>query len=375
MAGIHLFRPVVYQTSIDAVTEVLKSGWTGLGPKTQQFERDFAAYTEAKFCVALNSCTSALHLALRLLDLEEGDEVITTAMTFVSTNHAILYEGAKPVFADVQLNTGCIDPEDVEAKITPKTRAIIAVHYGGYPCDIDRLHKIGRDHNIPIIEDCAHAAGASYRGQKIGSLSTINCFSFHSVKNLSIGDGGAITTQSAVYDERLRKLRWLGINKSTFARTETSDSNLNPRAYAWKYDVEEVGFKYHMNDISAAIGIEQLKMLDQDNSRRAEIAHRYRKELGSVPGITLMKISSDRRSSNHIMAIRAEGRDRLMDSLKQQDIHCGVHYLLNDQYRMYDRTPLPNARQLQDELISLPQHLMLTDDDVARVIKSIKKGW
>lgn len=375
MGSINLFRPVVHDEAIEAVSEVLRSGWTGLGPKTKQFEEDFARYVGAPYCVALNSCTSALHLALCLLDVTEGDEVISTPITFVSTNHAILYQRATPVFADVQLDTACIDPKDVERKITAKTKAIIAVHYAGYPCDLDELQDISRKYNIPLVEDCAHAAGAAYRDKKIGAVSTINCFSFHSVKNLSIGDGGAITTHSRFYYDRLMKLRWLGIDKSTYARTELSSSNLNPRAYAWKYDVPLVGYKYHMNDILAAIGVEQLKYLDIDNARRAEIVSIYRKELATIPGVTLLRQESHKKSSNHIFAIRAQGRDKLMDKFKQNDIHCGVHYLRNDFYPMYKMHQLPSAQQLQDELISLPLHLSLTDDDIQRVLNVIKTGW
>lgn len=375
MNSIHLFRPVVSEAAIQAVSEVLRSGWTGLGPKTAQFEKDFGNYVGAPYCAALNSCTSALHLAMCLLDIGEGDEVISTPITFVSTNHAILYQHATPVFADVELDTVCIDPYDVEAKITEKTKAIIAVHYGGYPCDLDKLTEISHKYNIPVIEDCAHAAGSEFRGKKVGSISSINCFSFHSVKNLSIGDGGAITTHNKFYYEKLIKLRWLGIDKSTFTRTEVSDSNLNPRAYAWKYNVPLLGYKYHMNDILAAIGIEQLKLLDAENARRATIADMYRNGLANVPGITLLRREAHKKSSNHIFAVRVDGRDRLMDKLKQSDIHAGVHYLRNDLYPVYTKCELPNAQRLQEELISLPLHLMLTDEDVQRVISVIKSGW
>ena len=375
MGSIHLFRPVVSEAAIQAVAEVLRSGWTGLGPKTQLFEQDFAAYVGAKYCVALNSCTSALHLALHLLNLEEGDEVISTPLTFVSTNHAILYERATPVFADVQLETGCIDPVDIEKKITEKTKAIMAVHYGGYPCDIDQIHTIARTYGLHVIEDCAHACGSMYRGQMIGSISSLNCFSFHSVKNLSLGDGGAITTDNKFYYDRLMKLRWLGIDKSTFARTEMSGSNLNPRAYAWKYNVPEIGFKMHMNDINAAIGIEQLKLLDKENGRRAEIVEMYREGLKDVAGITFMKREADRRSSNHILAIRAEKRDNLLDKMKSNDIHPGVHYLRNDLFPMYKASNLPNTARLQDELLSLPLHLALTNEEIGFVIDIIRRDW
>jgi len=375
MNSIHLFRPVVSEAAIQAVAEVLRSGWTGLGPKTQQFEQDFAKYVGSKYCVALNSCTSALHLALHLLNLQEGDEVISTPLTFVSTNHAILYNRLTPVFADVQLETACLDPKSIESRITEKTKAILVVHFGGYPADMDEIHTIARTYGLHVVEDCAHASGAMYRGQMVGSVSALNCFSFHSVKNLSVGDMGCITTDNRFYYDRLMKLRWLGIDKSTFNRTEVSTSTLNPRAYAWLYGCEEVGFKYHANDISATIAIEQLKLLDKENQQRVKVVSIYTQELVNVPGITLLEKSKDRISSNHIFAVRAQRRDQLMDKLKQNDIHCGVHYRLNTRYPMYPATSLPNAEKLESELISLPLHLMLTEEDIQFVIDVIRKGW
>lgn len=376
MSSIHLFRPVISEAAIEAVSKVLRSGWTGLGPKTKQFEEDFAKFVGAKYCVGLNSCTSAIHLALHLLDLEEGDEVVTTPLTFVSTNHAILYERATPVFADVRLGDGNLDPDDVEQRITEKTKAIIVVHYGGNPCDMDRFHEVSRTYNIPVMEDCAHAAGSRYREKRTGSISSLNCFSFHSVKNLSIGDGGAVTTDNKFYYERLLKLRWLGIDKSTFTRTEMAQSNLNPKAYAWKYGVPEIGFKYHMNDIMAAIGIEQLKLLEDENEQRVSISQKYRENLHEIPGV-LGFLTTDKQnySAHHICAMRVKNRDDLMDKMKSCDIHPGVHYLLNTHYPMYEETDLPNAKQLENELISLPLHLALTDENVQRVIDVIKSGW
>jgi perosamine synthetase len=373
--SIHLFKPVVSEAAISAVSEVLRSGWTGLGPKTKQFERDFADYVGAKYCVGVNSCTSALHLALHVLNLSEGDEVISTPLTFVSTNHAILYEKATPIFADVEEEYPNIDPDDVERKITPRTKAIIIVHYGGQPCRLERFQEISHTYNIPIIEDCAHAAGASWCGQKIGSISSLNCFSFHSVKNLSIGDGGAVTTNNPLYDERLRRLCWLGIDKSTYNRTSLVMSDKIPKAYAWQYSVPEKGFKYHMNDIMAAIGIEQLKLLDGENKRRAEIVQMYTEELTGVKGVQLLEQRDDVVSSNHIFAIVVEDREKLINKLKAYDIHPGVHYLLNTRYPMYKEVPLPNAEKFERTLLSLPLHLALTDEDVQRVIDVIKKGW
>jgi len=371
--SINLFKPVISEESIKAVTEVLQSGWIGLGPKTKQFEDDFSAYTGANHTVALNSATSSLHLAMKLIDLKEGDEVITTPLTFVSTNHAILYERGVPVFADVQPDTLNIDPEDIKRKITEKTKAIVCVHFAGYPCDLDEIHEIARAYNLVVIEDCAHAAGAEYKGKKIGSYSSINCFSFHAVKNLPMGDGGAVTTNNEFYDARLRKLRWLGIDKDTYVRTDNKD--LTSQAYAWKYNVDEVGYKYHMNDISAAIGIEELKRLDKNNQKRRSLAAVYKEGLKNVKGIELLEYKDDRVTSQHICCVKADKRNHLVDHLKSNDINPGVHYLRNDLYPMYKEANLPNLESVHDKLISLPLHLHLSDQDIKTVVEVIKKGW
>jgi perosamine synthetase len=202
---IPLFRPVVSEEAIKSVVEVLRSGWLGLGPRTEAFERNFADYIGVPYCAGLNSCTAALHLGLSLLDLKPGSEVITTALTFISTNHAILYNGLKPVFADVQPETGNLDVKSVSQMISEKTGAIMLMHYGGYPCDLDDFYDLSRKYNIPIIEDCAHACGATYKGKRIGSHGNIHAFSFHAVKNLTAGDGGALTVKSEKHYLRLKK--------------------------------------------------------------------------------------------------------------------------------------------------------------------------
>jgi len=370
--SINLFKPKIYEESIEAVTEVLRSGWTGLGPKTKKFENDFSKYVNSKYAVGMNSATSALHLAMKLINLKEGDEIITSPITFVSTNHAILYEKGVPVFADVQKDTINIDPEDIKRKITKKTKAIICVHFGGYPCDMDEIHKIARDYDLYVIEDCAHATGSSYKGQKIGSISSINCFSFHSVKNLSICDGGAITTNSELYNDRLKKLRWLGINKSTHDRTK-EDGKEKSIIYSWKYDVDEIGYKYHMNDIMASIGIEQLKYVEKDNDRRREIASIYNEGLRNIDGIELLNYKDDRITSRHLYVMKVDRRDKLIMHLKNNGIAPGVHYLRNDYYNMYDKTHLSNVDEIQDKIISLPLHLHLTNEEVEYVINTIKK--
>jgi len=365
---IPLFKPVICEEAIEAVSDVLRSGWIGLGPKTEAFEQDFAKYIGAPYAVALNSCTAGLHLGLLLLNLPAGAEVITTPLTFVSTNHAILYSGCKPIFADIQLQTGNLDVESVSQRITERTGAIMLMHYAGYPCDIDEFYKLAREHNIPIIEDCAHSCGASYKGRHIGSHGDIHAFSFHAVKNLPIGDGGALTVSSEQYYHRLRKLRWLGIDRETFERT-------TPDAYNWQYNVDEVGYKYQMNDIHAAIASAQLPYLDRYNNRRAQITAMYAERLSNIPGIKLLKYKNDRQSSFHLFCIRTERRDDLVVKLQASGIDVSVHYRRNDSYLMYEEQELPNTELFSKSVISLPMHPALTDKQVDYIADTIRKGW
>ena len=365
---IQLFRPVICEEAIEAVVDVLSSGWLGLGPKTLAFEKAFAEYTGASFCVGVNSCTAALHLALRLLNLPPGAEVITTPLTFVSTNHVILYEGCKPVFADIQVETGNLDVGSVAERLTDRTGAIMLVHFGGYPCDQDEFYGLARERGIPIIEDCAHACGSTYKGKRIGSHGDIHAFSFNPVKNLTTGDGGALTISSREHDSRLRKLRSFGIDRETMNR-------MGPQGYEWEYDVTEVGFRYAMNDIQAAIGLAQLPRLDEENARRAKVAEQYRALLSDVPGIELPSRKSDRTSSNHLFFILAEKRDALVEKLRSSGVDVGVHYRRNDQYPMYEEQNLPNTEYFWGRVLSLPMHLALTDEQIDYVADVIKKGW
>lgn len=365
---IPLFRPVIHEQATEAVGEVLRSGWLGLGPKTQAFERAFADYVGAPYCVGLNSGTASLHLGLHLLNLPVGTEVITTPLTFVAASHVILYEQCQPVFADIQPNTGNLDVHSVAERITERTGAIMLLHYGGYPCDLEEFYALSRERMTPVIEDCAHACGASYRGKRIGSHGDLHAFSFQAVKNLPMGDGGALTVRSSDHDRRLRRLRWLGIDQDTFRRSGKA-------GYRWDYDVTEVGFKYHMNDIQAAIGLTQLSHLEEENARRAQVAAQYRERLSDVAGVRLLEHKDDRTSSYHLFCILAEARDALVDKLRSCGVQTGVHYRRNDQYRMYEEHDLPNAEGFWRTVISLPMHTLLTDEQIEYVTKAIRKGW
>jgi perosamine synthetase len=287
-------------------------------------------------------------------------------MTFVSTAHAAVYNQAVPVFADVEEETLNIDVEDVARKITPRTRAIIPVHYGGRPVDMDRLRQVaGR---IPIIEDAAHAFGAEYKGQKCGSIGDLACFSFQAVKNLATGDGGALATKDKALADRAKRMRWLGIDKGTWDRT---DGN---HAYLWDYSVDEIGYKSHMNDIAAAIGLVQLRKLDSMNARRQEIKRRYNEGLADLDWIQLPPDDTvDSKSSWHIYCIQSDYRDELNTYLGSKEIGTGVHYRPIHMYRCYGVQPrLPVAEKAFQRILSLPMHAGLSDEDVDQVVDAIR---
>ena len=268
MAGrIQLFKPWFEAAEHEALRQPLETGWVGPGPKVKEFEQRFAEYVGTKHAIALNSATAALHLAMMVSEVKDR-EVLTTSMTFVSTNHAILYAGGRPAFCDVEADTLNLDPSDLERRITPQTRALVAVHYAGQPCAMDELMAIARRHQLVLIEDAAQACGGTYGDRRLGSIGDIGCFSFESKKNLSTGDGGMFTTNDDWVAERVRKLRWMGISRGTWDRFQSGQPGR-----AWEYEVEEVGFKYGMNDIAAAIGLVQLDKLEDRKSTRLNSSH------------------------------------------------------------------------------------------------------
>lgn len=361
---INLFKPQMGNEELESLRDIFKSGWIGLGPKTEEFEKQFAKYIGVKYAVGLNSATSALDLSLKLLNINHGDQVIVPTVTFVSTAHAVAYNLATPIFVDVDENL-LMDIENVKQKITPRTKAIIPVHYSGRSIDMTYLKKIVGD--IPIIEDCAHACGSVFNDKKCGSLGSMGVFSFHAVKNLSTGDGGMITTNDFDTYERAKKLRWLGIDKNTWER---SDDN---KSYWWEYDVSEIGLKCHMNDINAAIGLVQLKKLDGMNTRRKQIAEMYYegfKNLSQV--ITPIMDTKNSKSSWHIYCIKCQRRNDLSVYLKEKNIMTGVHYKPIHLYKCYDNIPsLPKAEGYFKEILSLPMYPDLTDKEISLVIDEI----
>ena len=383
---IQLFRPKYeVEDCLNSIRKVLESGWTGLGPQSSELEKQWNAYTGSKNAHFVSSATAALHLAVRLLDLPKGSVIATTPLTFISTNAAIVYEGHKPCFCDVGADLS-LSFASVKKAIEEKgAKAVMWVHYGGNVSKdfydlIEYIHNEGKDRKIQVIEDCAHAAGAFYWDHtRVGSrYDTISCFSFHSVKNMPIFDGGMICVPTPEMDVRVRKLSWLGIDKSTYSRT-ISGSN---EVYKWSYDVPELGWKYNGNDIAASIGLVQLKYLDRDNAYRKALYDKYLWYLGlekasSVPttrGYTWMEHNEG--SSHHLMVARVDKRDGLMASMKANGFAPGVHYLPNYKFPAmwdYDHTLCENVESLSQHIISLPNHLEMTFGDVEEICNIVSE--
>jgi len=367
---IQVLQPVYGEEEIAAVADVLRSGWVGLGPKTKAFEQEFAKYLGCDYAIALNSGTAALHLAALALQLQPGDEVIVTPITFVSTVHVIRYCGATPVFADVEPDTLNLDPADIARKITDRTRGIFCVHYGGHPVDLDAIQAIAEPRGIYIVEDAAHACGASYKGKKIGTISELTCFSFHAVKNLAMGEGGAITCNSDWYACYFSQMRWLGISRDTFSRTA------DERIYAWQYWVDRLGYKYHLHDISAAIGLVQLQKLDANNERRRQMVARYQEAFANVDWLERPVEKDYARSSWHLYVIKLPGhreRDAMIRHLKERGIAPGVHYYPINLHPYYKdiKAVVPIANEIWQRIVTLPLHLALTREDQDRVIEAV----
>jgi dTDP-4-amino-4,6-dideoxygalactose transaminase len=363
---VHLFVPSYrIDECLKEIRECLEKGWTGLGFKTVEFEKAWATYAELPYAHFLNSNTSGLHLALYILKTRLGwndeDEVITTPITFVSTNHAILHARLHPVFADVD-DFLCLDPSSVASRITPRTRAVMFVGVGGNVGQYDKIVDLCRERGLRLILDAAHMAGTRAGGRQVGPEPDAVVFSFHAVKNLPTADSGMICFKDEEDGNRVRKLSWLGISKDTYTRTAGEGP------YKWMYDVEEVGYKYHGNSIMASIGLAQLKWLDQDNAYRRQLAAWYRGALKDSSRVRVVEVAPGCESATHLFQVRVRRRDAVMLALNGHEIYPGVHYRDNTEYRMYCYAAgsCPNAARASSEVISLPLHMSLTRHDVER---------
>jgi dTDP-4-amino-4,6-dideoxygalactose transaminase len=371
MKPIQLFVPTFrIDECLAEVRECLEKGWTGLGYKTVAFEQAWQTYTGLPHAHFVNSATSGLHLAVRLLKerdgWNDGDEIISTPLTFVSSNHAILYERLKPVFADVDEYL-CLDPESVESRITPRTRAVIFVGLGGNTGRLEAVVRLCRERGIKVILDAAHMSGTRLHGRHVGAEADVSVFSFHAVKNLPTADSGMICFPDEGSDAAVRHWTWLGIDKDTFSRTQ-SDST-----YKWYYQVEHVGFKYHGNSLMAGIGLVSLKYLDADNAFRRQLAGWYDEGLAGVPGVDRVPTAPGCESARHLYQVLVDRRDEVMVALNGAQIYPGVHYRDNTEYAMYaDQPHCPRARLASERVISLPMHLQLDRADVQRVCDALR---
>ena len=363
---IPVFKPAVGEEEWLAIRECLETGWMGLGPKTAAFEQAFGEFLGTEHVVGRNSCTAALDMAFKILGVTEG-EVITTSLTFVSSNHAILYNNCTPVFADIRPDTLTLDPDDVRRKITPQTRAIMLVHYAGHPCEMDAFTALADEHGLYLIEDCAHAAGSTYNGKPVGTFGHAGCFSFHAVKNLPTADSGMVCFREEALDREARKWSWLGIDKDTYTRMYDTS------AYKWMYGVEHVGFKYHGNSVMASLGLVSLRYVDRDNAYRRQLSDWYEQALSGCDEIGRIPVPHGCEPSRHLYQVLVPNRNEVMLALNRQEIYPGVHYRVNTDYPMYadQRGRCPNAERASESLISLPLHLGLSFQDVTRVARTL----
>jgi len=351
-----LFEPYVGKEEVEEISKVIKGKFwasgSGVG-KVKEFENAFSKFVGCKDSVAVNSGTAALHLALESLNVEKT-EVLVPSITFVSSAHAAVYNKAKPKFVDVDESTLCIDVEDLERKISKKTSVIIPVHMGGYTCNLEKIQKLAKDYKIKVVEDAAHACGATYQGRRIGSHSDMVCFSFHPVKNLAMPTGGLIALNSSLRNvNSLKSKRWCGISN----RKGTS------------YDVDSLGWNFYMNEISAAIGLVQLKRLEKLNKRRVEIAKKYHNCLNIEK-----KMPFSKNCSYHLYWIRVKNREKFMKNMFDDGIETGIHYKPVHMMKFYSSsTKLKNSEKIFKEIVSIPMHPNLSNEDVERIILTINK--
>jgi len=367
-------RPSLGEEELAAVKSVFESGWITTGPKNAELEEAFCQLTGNQHAIAVSSATAGMHVTLLALGIQPGDEVITPSLTWVSTINIITLLGATPVMIDIDCDTLMVTPELIEAAITPRTRAIIPVHYAGAPADVDAIRAIGERHGIPVIEDAAHAAGCYYKGKHVGQQGTA-IFSFHAIKNMTCAEGGLIVTDDAALADRMRSLKFHGLGVEAYDR---HTHGRKPQA-----EVIMPGFKYNLPDISAAIALVQLKKLPAINQRRAAIAQRYLTELANTPFLPLAQPEWPHQHAWHLFIIRVDeaqcgiSRDALMETLKAQDIGTGLHFRAAHTHKYYrERYPqlsLPHTEWNSDRICSIPLFPDMRDEDVTRVISALRQ--
>lgn len=364
----NFFHTHISEASIEKATEALRTTFISEGKLVREFESHLSSSLGLSHPVALNSGTTALHLALLIAGVGPDDEVILPAQTFIATGMVILAERAKPVFCDIDPDTGNICTKSLAAKITKKTKAVMPVHWGGYPCDLDEINALCTDSGIAVIEDAAHALGAEYRGKPIGAISRFTAFSFQAIKHITTGDGGGLCCLRAEDEKDARIRRWFAID-----RANSQPSILGERIY----DADRIGYKYHMNDLAAAVGLGNLQDFPKIKARLAEIAATYRQNLADIDGIRLLRQESDRVSGNWLFTIRVQRREDFIRALAGRGVPTSVVHLRIDKNSIFggSRTDLPGQSIFNEEQVSLPIHYGFTDADIIQVIDAVKSGW
>jgi perosamine synthetase len=368
--------PDIGEDEIQGVVETLRSGWLTTGPKTKQFEEDFARYVGCRYAVAVNSCTAALHLALEAVGITTGDEVLLPTMTFAATAEVVRYLNATPVLVDCQPDTLNIDPMQIERVVTPKTKAIIPVHFAGHPCEMETILEIAKAHKLTVIEDAAHALPTRVQGKMVGTIGDISCFSFYATKTITTGEGGMATTENREWAERMRMMSLHGISKDAWKRYTAEGS--------WYYEILAPGYKYNLTDIAAVIGIQQLKKCDAFWRRRQQHAALYSEAFTDVPGIIVPPMVEDGQHAWHLYVIQLQlerlriDRNAFIEILKQQNIGTSVHFIplhLHPYYRDsfgYRSEDFPHASIVFQQTVSLPIYPKMTEADIKYVSDVVK---
>lgn len=368
--------PDIGEEEIRSVVETLQSGWLTTGAKVKRFEEDFAKYVGGRHAVAVNSGTAALHLALDAIGIKEGDEVIVPTMTFAATSEVVLYFKAAPILVDCQADTLNLDPDKIEAAITAKTKAIIPVHFGGQPCEMDSILEIAKARKLKVVEDAAHALPAAYDGKRVGIIGDITCFSFYATKTITTGEGGMATTGNPEWADRMRMMSLHGISKDAWNRYSSEGS--------WYYEVFFPGYKYNMTDIAAAIGIEQLKKCNRFWKARRRIAAAYDEGFADLPEIRTPVCHSDRQHAWHLYVIQLEldrltiNRNEFIEALKQANIGTSVHFIPLHLHPYYQKTfgytpgDFPNANDVFHRIVSLPIFPKMAETDIREVIRAVR---
>ena len=361
---IPLFKVFMPESVMEPLRKVLLGGYIGEGPRVEEFERVLGPWFGNSNVLTLNNGTAALQLALRLANVGYGDEVVSTPMTCSATNEPILTMGGRIIWADIDPWTGNIDPKDVAKRITPKTKAIMCVHWGGYPCELDELNAVAAEHGVKLIEDACHAFGSTYQDKPIGSQSDFACFSFQAIKEMTTVDGGALVCKSKADCERGRLLRWYGIDR----RAKRSDLRCEA-------DIVEYGYKFHMNDVTAVIGLEQLKYVGKTIERHRANAARYDEAFKNLEAVRPLRYRNDRCSSHWLYTMRVKDRPKFMEHMKRAGITVSQVHARNDTHTMFKdfKVNLPGVDEFTAEQVSIPVGWWLTEKDVSYIIKTVSK--